>query len=97
MIYVDRPQFYPDAPYGHSWWCHLWDSDMNVERLDAFARSIGLNRNWRQNHRVLIHYDLVPSKRELAIKNGAVKMELLDWFRTRKGRWHLAAVRGEPI
>ena len=97
MIYVDALQFYPDAPFGHSWWCHLWDGDMRVDRLDAFARSLGLNRNWRQNDRVLIHYDLVPSKRELAIRKGAVKMELLDWLRTSEGKRHLAAVRGDPI
>lgn len=97
MIYVDIPQLYPEAPFGHKWWSHLWDSEMNVDRLDAFARSIGLNRNWRQDHKFLMHYDLVPSKRELAIKKGAVKIELLDWLRTTEGKRYLAAVRGEPM
>lgn len=41
------------------------------EELHAMAVHIGLRREWFQNHGTP-HYDLCQSKRELAIKAGAI-------------------------
>jgi hypothetical protein len=41
-----------------------------VNQLHAFARLIGLRREWFQNGRVP-HYDLTPKRRELAFLIGA--------------------------
>ena len=37
----------------------------------AFAASIGLRREWFQDHPSAPHYDLTPAKRALAVANGA--------------------------
>lgn len=44
----------------------------SVERLHAFAESIGLKKSWFQNHTRHPHYDLMKSKQRLALKAGAV-------------------------
>jgi hypothetical protein len=48
-------------------------SDENLEELHSFAVEIGLKRHWfeglRKGHP---HYDLMKSKKELAIENGAI-------------------------
>lgn len=54
-----------------SQWCHLM-TDGDLEELHQFAESIGLKRSWFQRSSVP-HYDLTPSKRLLAIKNGAIE------------------------
>jgi hypothetical protein len=51
-------------------WCHMWSE--NLDELHAMADKIGLKRRWFQNHPLHPHYDLVMSKRRLAIQNGAV-------------------------
>ena len=43
-----------------------------MEEFHRFAESIGLKRSWFQDHRVCPHYDLVASKRVLAIRKGAI-------------------------
>ena len=44
-----------------------------VEELHAFARKIGLRREWFQNKPRLPHYDLNKSRREAAVRLGAVE------------------------
>jgi hypothetical protein len=53
--------------------CHL-TADTETE-LHEFAQSIGLKRSWADTKiEKLIHYDLVKSKRDLAIKKGAIEL-----------------------
>ena len=59
--------------YGNKW-CHLM-TDGEPKELHRFAKSIGLNRNWAQREGTrYLHYDLVPSKRKLAVNNGAIEV-----------------------
>lgn len=56
--------------------CHLMiehdeHGQLDLERLHAFARSIGMKRAWFQNGSTP-HYDLTPSRRVLALAMGAV-------------------------
>jgi len=68
-IYVDELRHYP----GQKWkWCHM-ATDGNIEELHTFAEKIGLKRQWFQVHPVLSHYDLTPSKRALALRQGATE------------------------
>lgn len=50
--------------------CHMYAD--TLDELHAFARKIGLQRSWFQNHRFLPHYDLIASKRGIAIAFGAI-------------------------
>lgn len=76
-VYVDTPIEYQREPAGyvgrtraHIRWCHLI-ADTPAE-LHAMATAIGLRREWAQtSSRGTLHYDLVPTKRELALKHGA--------------------------
>ena len=54
-------------------WCHMM-TDCDVEELHAMAHAIGLKRGWFQDHPLHPHYDLRPSKRILAVKNGAIEV-----------------------
>lgn len=81
-VYVDKIIEYaegqispPARRYGNKW-CHMW-ADTTAE-LDAFAMKMGLLHSWRQNDPRLVHYDLIPSKRALAIYLGAVEASLRD-------------------
>lgn len=46
----------------------------DIDELHEFAKRLGLKRNWFQL-KTVPHYDLVRSKRDLAIKLGAVVVE----------------------
>jgi len=69
MIYVDQPI--------HQWrnkkWCHLIADDLG--ELHQFAAKLGLKREWFQEHSLQPHYDITISKREQAIKLGAIPIE----------------------
>lgn len=53
--------------------CHMTAD--TLEELHALADKIGLKRSWFQPGEVsLPHYDLVESKRKLAIANGAIEL-----------------------
>ena len=95
-VYVDGIIEYPEgviAPaaqrFGRNW-CHMW-TDGDIEELHIIAEKIGLNRSHCQYASTLIHYDLVPSKRVLAIMAGVVDVEerdgdlatLVEFFRKR--------------
>jgi hypothetical protein len=54
--------------------CHMFTDSVDLEELHAFAESVGMKRAWFQLHRVAPHYDLVPSRRELAVMKGAVEV-----------------------
>lgn len=66
--------------------CHMYADDL--EELHKMAIKIGLKKEWFQNHPHLKHYDLTPSKRELAIKHGAISHDrreaVTKWEELRK-------------
>ncbi len=80
-VYVDALRSYPqkaNSKQGQRWFgqgkqsCHLLaDTD---QELHEFAAKLGLRREWAQGKGMLVHYDLMPSKRAEAIKRGAVPM-----------------------
>jgi hypothetical protein len=51
--------------------CHL-TTDGPIDELHAFAKRIGLKREWFQRHPLAPHYDLNERKREKALALGAV-------------------------
>lgn len=54
--------------------CHLFADDL--DDLHAFASRLGLRRVWFQLHRRLPHYDLTTSKRDAAVRHGAIEVDL---------------------
>ncbi|QDT99870.1 DUF4031 domain-containing protein [Gimesia aquarii] len=56
--------------------CHMFvDPETSLDVLHDFATRIGLMRDWFQNQSTIPHYDLTKSKRQLAIKKGAVSVD----------------------
>lgn len=53
--------------------CHMYAD--SLAELHAFARRLGLKREWFQNHPALAHYDLVPSRRLRAVSLGAIEQD----------------------
>ena len=43
-----------------------------VEELHAFAKKLGLEREWFQNKKGVPHYDITANKRTEAIHKGAI-------------------------
>ncbi len=89
MIVVDEIRTYPPEAikpaarkYGNRW-CHLM-TDGSKEELHAFAAKLGLSRSSYQEHTTLWHYDLVPSKRQQALRLGAQEVPAAEWL---KGAW----------
>ena len=84
-IYVDQlfkamPRTAQARQFGTRW-CHL-TCDGNLEELHQFAERLGLRRSYFQDHRLLPHYDLVPSKRAMAVQLGAIETtteERMQW------------------
>lgn len=76
MVYVDATFDCP-GPRGYSRWCHMFAD--TEEELHAMAERIGMRREWFQDRRKgdhrFPHYDLVPSKRALAVKFGAEQVD----------------------
>jgi len=58
--------------------CHLYADD--EEELHRFARRLGLKRSWFQSKKAtgLAHYDLVDTKRRLAVKLGALPQTISE-------------------
>jgi hypothetical protein len=92
MVYVDQiftadpllfahrnPRARQAAKHGTRW-CHLWAADGgSIAELHSIAVKIGLRKAYFQNRAGFPHYDLVPSKRRLALSAGAVAMDLKLW------------------
>ena len=57
--------------YGKS--CHLIAD--TLEELHEFALSIGLKREWFQEHNNFPHYDLTAKRRANAISKGAIEID----------------------
>jgi len=86
MIMVDELQRWPNArrPF-HMGSCHL-TTDGPIEELHEFAKRIGMKRKWFQEHRLAPHYDLVPARREHALKLGAVFVSAREQARSRQAK-----------
>lgn len=89
-VYVDSLLVFGDdsapACFRNKPSCHMYAD--TLAELHAMADRIGLRRSWFQNHRSLQHYDLVPSKRVLAVRYGAVEHDknaaVTKWKELRK-------------
>lgn len=66
MILVDELVHYAKSPIGPRAWCHMV-SDTSISEMHEMAAKIGMKRAWFQGD----HYDLVASRREAALANGA--------------------------
>lgn len=53
--------------------CHM-ATDGDLEELHRFAVAIGLRRSWFQNGSTP-HYDLTPSRRIVAVRQGAIEVD----------------------
>ena len=81
MIYVDEIHEY-ETPLPYRKWCHM-ATDGPLEELHAMAARLGLRREWFQDKPRSPHYDLVPSKRTLALQQknevrAVTAMELIE-------------------
>lgn len=65
-------------------WCHLWCDSGSEEELHRIAAEIGLQPSWFQDRPGFPHYDIVPPKREAAIKCGAIALDLTEWIKRRR-------------
>jgi hypothetical protein len=63
----------PNFPWKNS--CHMYAD--TLQELHKMAISIGLKREWFQD-KGMPHYDLVPSKRRLAVQKGAVQQSFKE-------------------
>lgn len=55
--------------------CHMFTDNIDIEELHVFAVRIGMKREWFQVHAIASHYDLVKSRRDLAIELGATAVD----------------------
>jgi hypothetical protein len=94
-VYVDNAKIPATVGRFRSRWSHLTADDQ--EELHVFAERIGLKRAWFQTCKIgrkycppetcpHWHYDVTESKRELAIRAGAVEMDLRKWAELIRGR-----------
>lgn len=91
MIYVDElftmtPRT-PQARRCGNQWCHM-TTDGDLEELHRMAERIGLSRSWFQPHPTLPHYDLVPSKRILALRYGAKETTTRERLEQARATYH---------
>ena len=90
-VYVDELQVWPNAwgPF-KAGSCHL--AADTLEELHEFAAQLGMRRAWFQEGQGRHpHYDLVKSKRDLAIKLGAKPVtghDLIMMWRRQRGEDH---------
>lgn len=86
MICVDELREYPNRPFGHRHWAHLWSDTHDLDELHAFAASIGLRGSWFQNKTRFPHYDVTAEKHALALRHGAVLTNIREAMRQIGGR-----------
>lgn len=76
-IYVDELEFRGMKYRGNDVRsCHMM-TDGDIQELHDMATRIGM-RKWFQEHENHPHYDLMKSKRELAISYGAVEVGSIE-------------------
>jgi hypothetical protein len=87
MVYVDysihlessNPKAFRVGERHNHEWCHLWAD--SFEELMDFAQAIGMKREWLQKNSRVPHFDLIPTKRVMAIAKGAQEMSLKEWLK----------------
>lgn len=79
MIWVDPVQDYTGrTTLHHKLWCHMASTEgADVPELHEMAAKIGIERERFQGD----HYDLPPSKRDLAVQHGAREVSLREMAR----------------
>lgn len=100
MIHIDKITEYPATMLNARMrrlgprWCHMWPDDPNdfdqLFELHELAAKMGMKEEWFQDKKGFPHYDLVPSKRIMAIRLGAKESNLREWLKKRmneKGGW----------
>jgi hypothetical protein len=91
-VYVDELEVYPNAwgPFLKGS-CHMYvEPGTDIEELHRMAVKIGMKRAWFQQDRTLPHYDLVPSKRAKAVREGAKehgRQEMVEVMRAWRAHW----------
>ena len=104
MIMVDGLKTWSLKPPFHRGSCHLTTDDLTLVELHDFAARLGMRRSWFQDHPYVPHYDLVPKRRALAVKLGAVEVDAVAQARKRRARgigiglktWAEVAAAGGP-
>lgn len=83
VVYVDELK--PSSPYNSQTWryktfCHMVSDDLNS--LHSMAQRLGLRTTYfqYQPRLWLCHYDLTESKRNMALKYGAVEITSREWI-----------------
>ena len=90
-VYVDAPAEYAAEPPGYvghhratkRWGHMIADTE---EELHEMAHRVGLRRDWFQGD----HYDLVPTRRAMAIRFGAVALkrrQFVEALRRVRAEW----------
>ncbi len=103
MIVVDPIKIHPVhaiQPAARRWgqhWCHLMEDTGDTAALVLFAAHLGLKASYLQHgdRPLLAHFDLIPSKRALALRLGAVEQGTIETYR--KTRAVLAAPALIPL
>lgn len=68
MVYVDESKY----TYGRMVMCHMTAD--TLQELFDMADVIGADRKWFQS-KTLPHFDICKSKRDLAVRNGAIETD----------------------
>ena len=71
-IYVDEIRKHPETLLRFKNWCHMMTDQNDLAELHDMAEKIGHKPGWFQPDPIHPHYDMVPSRRALAIKFGAI-------------------------
>lgn len=88
MVYIDKLSSYlslqvsQQARKHGNQWSHLFAD--SVEELHEFAESLGLKREWFQDKKNFPHYDIIKSKKVLAIELGAKEIDLKMFLKSNK-------------
>lgn len=76
-VYVDSLCYYGGTGFfKDKQTCHLL-ADTKEELVDFAVNSLGMNPRWLQDTRVP-HFDLVESRRRMAVENGAIELSRKD-------------------
>jgi hypothetical protein len=99
-VYVDEIRDYGDLVrgyarrYGTRWSHMIADSE---DELHAFANKIGVLRRWAQFPGTpRSHYDIIPTKRALALRMGAIEITSRQLVNIRRRQTESSAVNEPP-
>lgn len=92
-IYVDSLESWGWVMRGHRVKsCHMFTDELDLTALHKMAADIGMKLDWFQDKpRTAPHYDLVESRRKLAISLGAIETDRRESSNIWKARRELVA------